>query len=223
LVAFAPDGNDETCAKKLTAIVRKLLRDPEARNRMSTTGRRLVDGQGAFRIARKMANWGISLRNATMSDAPSLLAWRNDPEVRSVAFQSDVMTEETFRIWFERQLENQESRLWIVESRRGDAIGKVQLDFENPQQAVIEVALDHTRRGKGLGRAVIQQACQLAFDENPLMDSVVARICPGNVASERAFRSVGFVQSQPTMINGKLAFQFVLWRGVQSQAKRSAA
>jgi hypothetical protein len=62
----------------------------------------------------------------------------------------------------------------------------------------------------------------MAFDENPIMDSVVARICPGNVASERAFRSVGFVQTQPTMINKKLAFQFVLWRQA-GQEKRSVA
>ena len=133
------------------------------------------------------------------------------------------MSLDSFQIWLDRKLEDPNARCWIAMSRSGQAIGEVHLDFENPQQAVIGITLDHTRRGKGLGRTIIEMACQMAFEENPLMDSVVARISPGNVASERAFRSVGFVKTQPTMISKKLAFQFVLWRDAVRQSRRSVA
>ena len=223
LEAFDPVDDDEQCIDQLTEVTRSLLRDPDVRNRMSQKGRQLVDGKGAFRIARKMANWGLGFRDACLDDAGLLLGWRNDPEVRSVSFDSTLMTPETFHISLERLLESRTNRLWIAESRSGQPIGKVHFDFANPQQAAIELTLDHTRRGKGLGRAIIEKACNLAFEENPLVDSVVARICPGDVASERAFRSVGFVQTQPTMVGKKIAFQFVLWRDKGSMGKRSVA
>ena len=218
--AFDPEQQDD---KQLSTMIRDLLRDAETRNRMSQAGRQLVDGKGAFRIARRMANWGISFREATLDDADQLLAWRNDPEVRSVSFESELMTRDTFKIWLLRKLGDESSRFWIATTRTGQPIGEVHLDFENPQQAVIGLTLDHTRRGKGFGRTIIEMACKLAFEENPLMDSVVARISPGNVASERAFRSVGFVQTQPTMIKKKLAFQFVLCRDAEGQRRRSVA
>ena len=220
LVAFDPEKEDR---KDLSRLTRKLLRDSEARDRMSRLGRKLVDGKGAFRIARRMANWGLSFREATLEDAQLLLSWRNDPEVRSVSFDSEVMSFDSFQVWLSQNLEDPRTRRWIVISRSGHSIGEVHLDFENPQKAVIGITLDHTRRGKGLGRTIIEMACKTAFEENPLMDSVVAWISPGNVASERAFRSVGFVQTQPTMIGKKLAFQFVLRRDSERQSRRSVA
>ena len=220
LAAFDPAIDTD---EQLSKLIRDLLRDPEARNRMSQAGRELVDGKGAFRIARRMANWGLEFREANVDDAEQLLAWHNDPEVRSVSFDSSVMSFESFQPWLERKLDDANTRCWIATTRNGDPVGEVSLDFENPQQAVIGLTLDHTRRGKGLGRTIIERACQMAFEENPLMDSVVARISPGNVASERAFRSVGFVQTQPTMINKKLAFQFVLWRDAKRRQRRSVA
>jgi len=220
LAAFDPAGKSD---EQLSATIRDLLRNFEARNRMSQAGRDLVDGKGAFRIARRMANWGLSLRDATFEDAQQLLAWHNDPEVRSVSFDSAVMSIESFRLWLDRKLEDENTRSWIATTRSGQPIGEVNLDFDNPHQAVISLTLDHTRRGKGLGRTIIEMACQLAFEEHPMMDSVVAKIAPGNVASERAFRSVGFVQTQPTMINKRLAFQFILWRDANRQGRRSVA
>ena len=223
LAAFDPIGNEAECVGQLEKQIKSLIRDPQRRASMSQAGRKLVDGKGAFRIARKMANWNLSFRQASLEDAELLLSWRNDPEVRSVSFNSDVMSPDTFGVWLQRLLDDQNRQLWIAESRNGQPIGKVEFDFQNPQQAVIELTLDHTRRGKGLGRAIIEKACKVAFDENPLMDSVVAQISPGNVASERAFRSVGFVQTQPTMVGKKLAFQFVLWRDNRLQTKKSVA
>ena len=223
LEAFEPSRHHDDNVAKLSKSIRRLLRDADARAMMSEAGRCLVDGQGAFRIARRMANWGIQFRPAGIDDAARLLAWRNDPEVRSVLFDPTVMSFATYQAWLDQKLNDTDCRLWIVETQKGQPIGQVRLDFQNPQQAVICLSLDHTRRAKGLGRAIIEKACQIGFRENPLMDSIVAQIVPGNVASERAFRSVGFVQSQPTMINRRLAFQYVFWRDGGQAGRRSVA
>jgi UDP-2,4-diacetamido-2,4,6-trideoxy-beta-L-altropyranose hydrolase len=223
LVAFEPTGCDEEDVAHMSKVIRKLLRDSVGRARMSEFGQALVDGQGAFRMARRMANWGITFRNANIDDAEQLLAWRNDPEVRSVVFDTEAASLATYQMWLERKLDSDNCQLLIAEASNGQPIGQVRLDFESPQQASIFLSLDHTRRAKGLGRNIIEKACSLGFEENPQLNSIVAQIAPGNVASERAFRSVGFVQTQPTMVNKKLAFQFVLWRDAGQRQRRSVA
>ena len=190
---------------------------------MSNAGRELVDGQGAFRIARRMANSGLQLRPATIDDAEKLLTWRNDPEVRSVSFDDSVVTLPTFQLWLQRKLNDDDCRMWIAEKRTGEPIGQVRLDGLKYKEAIIQISLDHARRAKGLGRAVIEKACQKAFAQNEQLNSITAQIAPGNVASERAFRSVGFVQDQPTMIDKKLAFQFVLNRTSIGDKQRAVA
>ena len=222
LIAFEPEEDFTQCNDRLTSAIKSLINDAAGRSQMSQIGRELVDGKGALRIARSMANWGLNFRNAELDDAPQLLAWRNDPEVRSVSFHSKVMDKQSYYLWLEEQIARADRSLWLVESHRGEAIGTVDVEMQNDRQAVIELTLDHTRRGKGLGRAVIQKVCEMTFAENPQLDSVIARICPGNIASERAFCSVGFKQTQPTMIDKKLVFQFVLHRSNQNTARRAA-
>ena len=86
LVAFTPEEDAIDCHERLTSAIKSLINDATARAQMSEIGRELVDGKGALRIARSMANWGLRFRDADLDDAQQLLAWRNDPEVRSVTF-----------------------------------------------------------------------------------------------------------------------------------------
>ena len=217
--AHFADLNDD----HLKSMIKKLIRDHEQRQEMSAIGRSLVDGQGAFRIARRMANSGLRLRPATIDDAPQLLAWRNDPEVRSVSFENNVVSLSTYQLWLQRKLDQDDCSLWIAVNRSGESIGQVRLEELGSNEATIRISLDQVRRAKGLGRSLIEKACGLAFEQNPQLLSIVAQILPGNVASERAFRSVGFVQSQPAMIDKKLAFQFVLHRESMCGKRRAVA
>ena len=206
----------------LAKAIRQLMRDAQTRERLSQNGRKLVDGHGALRIARRLANSGVRLRPVEMSDAAQLLTWRNDPEVRSVSFQSNQVSMESHQVWLERKLADPSCRLWIAEDRNGQSVGQVRLDFEFSDEATISISVDHTRRAQGLGRVLIEKACRCAFSENLELNSIVARIKPGNVASERAFQSVGFQQIAPAMIGKKLAYQYVLGRGADSASRRAA-
>ncbi len=221
VVAFDPGQPDGHEALRLT--VSKLVKDQGLRSRMSRNGTELVDGHGALRIARLMATSGVELRDAVLSDGPQLLDWRNDPEVRSVSFSTEAVSYSNHMAWLERKLEDANSRILIAEDRNGVPVGQIRLDFQSNQQAIISVSVDHTRRARGLGKVLIEQACELVFDEYPALQSVLAQIKPGNVASERAFRNVGFSQIEPAMIGKKLAFQFVLQRDAIEVARRSVA
>ncbi len=206
----------------LAGAVRMLMRDAESRAHFSLNGRKLVDGHGAFRIARRLANSGVNLRPATMADARQLFDWRNDPEVRSVSFQTGQISFDAHKVWLERKIDDTDCQLWIAEDRNGVPVGQVRLDLEFSDEATISISVDHARRAQGLGRVLIQKACRAAFEEMAALRSIVARIKPGNVASEKAFLGVGFKQVTPAMVSKKIANQYVLARETETPVKRVA-
>ncbi len=198
--------------KRLSKTIRRLLNDYETRKTMSELGIKLVDGQGGRRIVSQMASMLCSFRSARNDDAELLWRWRNDPEVRSVSFNQDVIPLESHRNWLARRLDDTETTIWIAEDQSGQPVGQVRFELTaDNQTGVISVILDQAIRGRGLGKHLISQACW-AFFNSSSAQQIMAQIKPGNIASERAFRHAGFVSIEPVIVDGKIANQYVLVR-----------
>ena len=197
--------------KRLTKSIRRLLNDYETRKTMSELGSKLVDGNGGHRIATQMASMLYTFRGARSEDAELLWQWRNDPEVRSVSFNQDVIPLESHRNWLAKRLAGTDSTIWIVEDQSQTPVGQIRFDHQEANTGVISIILDQAVRGRGLGTHLIKAGCQAFFDSTQARE-VIAQIKPGNVASERAFRGAGFVSIQPIIVDGKIANQFVLPR-----------
>ena len=209
--------------KRLKRAIGGLINNPGQRKVMSDQGQRLVDGNGAQRIARTMAAGSFTLRMATMEDSDVMWHWRNDPEVRSVSFDDSPIPFDSFRRKLRSQLNQPQSQVWIAEDSHGQRIGQIQFEeTDNADSSVISVILDQTRRGKGLGTLLISRACEEFFKLSD-SETVVAQIKPGNVASEKAFRAAGFCGIQPAIVNGKMALQSVLDRTSDGRTSRLAA
>ena len=217
IVQFEPEGS----AGELHSAIRRLMRDDVTRNKLSSNGQRLVDGHGSLRIARRLANYGVELRPVEMADEQLLLHWRNDPEVRSVSFQTAPVSIETHRAWLKNKLADPKIGLWIAEDQRNEPVGQVRFEFNN-HEATISITIDHARRARGLGKVLIERACRKVFEQHPELLSVVALIKIGNVASERAFRNAGFTQATRTMVESKLASKYVLHRETVSRIRKVA-
>jgi spore coat polysaccharide biosynthesis predicted glycosyltransferase SpsG/L-amino acid N-acyltransferase YncA len=224
LEKFDPAGD---WANELTKQIRLLIRDPERRRKMAIAGQKIIDGYGATRIVRHLVASLIHLRSASMEDAERLLAWRNDPEVRSVSFTHDAITLDHHRGWLKKQLHSPACDIWIAEDRSGIPIGQVRLNYDvQVSKATVSIVLDHTLRARGMGTVLIEKVSRFAFFNEPSLLEIVAQIKPGNVASERAFAKAGFRPIAPTTIEDQIALQYRLLRSediVAQQSRRRTA
>ena len=203
---------------KLSKFIKTQIDDADHRQMMSDAGRKLIDGLGVNRVARTMYSELLHFRNVRFDDAKTLLAWRNDPEVRSVSFHNSPIGLREHEQWLTKSLAMPERILLMAEDQQGNAIGKVQIDFTRDQlgSVLIGIVVGLENRSKGIGTVLIEKATTALFIAEKNVQQIVAQIKPGNLASERAFRKAGFVSQQSTTVNQQIAHEFVLHRFYQS-------
>ena len=208
----------------LSKFIKTIIDDAPQRQAMSDAGQKLIDGLGTNRVARAMYSELLEFRNATMADADILLAWRNDPEVRSVSFHSSTIQHAEHQQWLTRSIAMQDRILLMAEDRHGNAIGKIQIDFtsETVNSVTIGIVVGQRYRGRGLGTILIEKSTSALFKAEKNVQQIVAQIKPGNLASERAFRKAGFISMPSTTVNQQLAHEFVLHRFYQSFEENSS-
>jgi len=188
-------------ADDLAAAVRMLLGDPAARRALHDQGRALVDGHGAGRVAARVwqllavrsAGPGaddpaptLHLRPATLADAQTLLAWRNDPITRAASHDAGAIEQAQHQGWLANTLRDSGRRLWVACRADGTPVGTVRAD--RPAGAA-ETTLSWTvapeGRGQGVGRIMV--GLLVAQLDGPLHAEVKA----GNLASVRIAQSAG--------------------------------
>lgn len=205
----------------LSKFIKTLIDDAPQRQKMSDAGKTLIDGMGVNRVARAMYGELLEFRNVKMSDAQLLRTWRNDPEVRSVSFNSDPISEAEHRRWLTESLRRTDRIMLIAEDRQSNAIGKIQIDFTNNAMntVTIGIVVGPEFRSRGLGTILIEKATSALFHAEKKVQQIVAQIKHGNIASECAFRKSGFISTHATTIDGQLAHQFILHRFYQPTVK----
>lgn len=207
--------SESSSRQKLKEIIKQLICNPEQRKSMSKIGQRRVDGEGAKRIVRTMKTGNLKLRAASFEDSRIIWRWNNDPEVKSVALDTPNQSLDDFKTEFQVTLASSKNHYWILEDNSGTAIGYASFDqLSSKIPPKISIVVDHSRRGRGVGTALITQATKKLFRESCHL-SIVAQIRPGNTASEKAFRAASFSGIPPTIINGKVAIQFELKRPME--------
>jgi RimJ/RimL family protein N-acetyltransferase len=132
----------------------------------------------------------VALRAAAPNDAPSLLAWRNDPITRKASRSARPVAVHEHAAWLAGVLADPDRDLLIaVVAER--PVGQVRLDRAASRTYEISVTVAPEARGRGVGTAIIEAGVSRAFDRHDAT-KVVAAIRRGNTASEQAFRSAGF-------------------------------
>ena len=202
----------------LSRFIKVRIDDAEQRQSMSDAGRKLIDGLGINRVARAMYSELLNFRNVRFDDAKTLLAWRNDPEVRSLSFHNARIKIQEHEQWLTKSLAMPGRILLMAEDQQGNPIGKVQIDFTCDQMSsvTIGIVVGLENRSRGLGTVLIEKATTALFIAEKNVQQIVAQIKPGNLASERAFRKAGFVSKHSTTVNQQIAHEFVLHRFYQS-------
>ena len=126
----------------------------------------------------------IELRIAEDDDCDRVYAWNFAADVRAQSNNHEPVELDRHYMWFFERVER--PAFWIIELD-GEPVGNVRID-----NGIISIALASHARGRGVGRAAIERACQ---EWNA---PVTAKILPTNTASRAAFEACGFIAADAT-------------------------
>ena len=129
----------------------------------------------------------LSLRPATMADAPAVWAWRNDPDSRAASLNEREIPYPEHEAWFAAALADPDRTLLIGVEPGGEAVGMVRFDCAAGDDTRVSINLAPQRRGQGLGTALLRLAVATRADER-----LRAEVRAANEASRRLFERCGF-------------------------------
>lgn len=197
---LAGDWREPGAARRVSeALVR--LADVSTRAAMSRSGRRLIDGRGARRVARECLRAVIEsradIRAATDADERELLDLANDPVVRGMSFTKAPIDANTHSRWLRRAIADP-SRLLLVARDRGELFGQARFDIaparEGCEEIVATVSVSVTPRYRGTGAAdvLIERAVAALRCDRPEVTLLEAHVRLENAASRALFERADF-------------------------------
>jgi RimJ/RimL family protein N-acetyltransferase len=135
------------------------------------------------------------LRAIEREDLPAFVRWFNDPEARQYLLMYMPMSPgEEEGEWFERQLENQDIRGFVIETVDGVHIGNCGLhdfDWKN-RHALLVIAIGGKEYwGKGYGSDAVRTLLGFAFGEMNL-HRVQLEVHDFNARAIRCYEKCGF-------------------------------
>ena len=192
----------------LCRVLTGLRANRPQRESMHRKGKEVVDGYGTERVIMHLSGEQVWFRPAIEADSRQLWEWANDPDVRSVSFNATPIPWKNHQVWLQGKLADSSCLLLIAFDSEEVAIGQVRFDM-NEDGATISISIAQSSRGKGLGPAMLRQACQLFWMQHPSL-SIQAYIMPGNTASLKAFVKAGFLENGQVLIYNQQAIKMVL-------------
>ena len=187
-----------------------LLRSPDKRRAMTRHGKRLVDGNGAMRVASLLNRGGLVLRLVQREDCRLIWEWASDPVTRAHSFSPEPIPWEQHLLWFEARLIDPSTYFYVAMDVNTQPIGQLRFQVEG-DAATVSVSLAPGQRGKGYGAEIIRLGFRQMFAAT-VVKLIHAYIKPGNDASIRAFGKAGFASTGTVEVQGCSALHFVLRR-----------
>ncbi|MGH7931135.1 MAG: GNAT family N-acetyltransferase, partial [Candidatus Binatia bacterium] len=106
----------------------------------------------------------ISVRLALVHDASLLWQWANDPVTRSNSFNTERISWEVHRSWYEKKLTSPDCRLWIMELENLP-VGQIRYDRIKADTAQISFSVAPFVRSRGLGTLLLEMTPPMAVSE----------------------------------------------------------
>ncbi len=134
------------------------------------------------------------LRAIEREDLPTFVRWLNDPEVRQYLAMYMPMSMAEEERWFERQLEDPDSRIFAIETEDGGHIGNIGLhsiDWKNRKALLGIVIGEKECWGQGYGSDAIRTLLGFAFGEMNL-HRVFLTVYDYNERAIRCYEKSGF-------------------------------
>ncbi len=192
---------------RIANAVQELLTDTVSRAAMSARGQQLVDGRGSLRVWLRLNENALHLRPVSEGDSRLIWEWANQPAVRAVSFNSDLISWDDHVHWFSERLANPSCLFWLAADKEGQALGQVRFEIQG-EEATISVSLDSVQQGRQLGVLLIWAACRRLLRETDVQ-SINAYVKLENTASSHAFEKANFKRMSDTLIKQLPAMHYI--------------
>ena len=156
----------------------------------AASGRALVDGRGAARIASAILRPPIHMRPVAPTDAEMLWQWRNSAAVRAVSLRSEPIALSDHRMWLAARLVDSNT-LMLIGHVEAQAIGVVRYEIVDGI-ARVSVQLAPEFIGAGLGGALLSAGEAHLTWSRADVHLISADVLDDNVASLALFRAAGY-------------------------------
>jgi len=109
----------------------------------------------------------LTIRLANKKDLRLYFHWANDPLVRELSYDSEVIPLSDHTAWFEKKLQEPDCHLYIFQNAQAECIGQVRIEIERDHEAVIGISIDAHFRGQGHGVQMLELAVVTFRKEHP--------------------------------------------------------
>jgi spore coat polysaccharide biosynthesis predicted glycosyltransferase SpsG/RimJ/RimL family protein N-acetyltransferase len=183
----------EVTTERIAQAVMGLAADEPARRALAATGRKLVDGRGAIRLAAWLRALALGARDVRPDDAEDLLNWRTDDRNWQHNWeQAEKPDLAAHMSWLEAKLADPDCVFRIL-TRGDEPVGVVRFDLGDAgRSAYLSIYLVPAWHGRKMGLAVLFAAERALRRSHPAVRQIVSRIHRDNLASERLHRDAGF-------------------------------
>lgn len=150
----------------------------------------------------------MNLRLARADDLEFIFELRNNPLIRSCAFNQDEISSDTHQQWFLRNLQSNGVLLLIAEENQC-RIGQLRFEW-NPasQLAEVHIAVVPEQQDKGVGTKILELGSRLLFERFPAK-AIVAYIRLDNDRSCRVFQKAGYESRGVDALKGQACIKMV--------------
>jgi len=160
---------------------------------MAASGKMLVDGRGAARLAAWIRALALDIADVQISDAQDLFEWRTDTLNWQHNFDDGQKpTFDSHVAWLNQRLADPACMFKII-AHRDEPVGVVRFDLgDDYTSAYLSIYLVPKWHGRKMGLPVYFAAERALRTSHPSVEYVVSRIHCDNAASERLHRDAGF-------------------------------
>ena len=144
-----------------------------------------------------------NLRNATLEDAQLLFGWVNDPKVREMSINSNMIYWQGHLNWLIKKLESQTCKIFILE-QNDIPVGQIRFEYFNEEWG-IDYSIGKQYRGQGLGQVILELS--IPFFCNYIIRAIVKQ---DNLPSNKIFKNLGFTLKGDEKINGISCFIYIM-------------
>lgn len=179
--------------ENIAQAVKGLAANVEERHALAATGRTLVDGRGALRLAAWIRALALDTRDVRLDDANDLLEWRTDDRNWQHNWEAAEKPDFVAHLaWLKARLADPDCVFRLV-TRLDEPVGVVRFDLADAGgSASLSIYLLPAWHGRKMGLAVYLAGERAFRQSHPGVRRIVSRIHRDNSASKRLHTDAGF-------------------------------